>query len=251
LSTAATTPLTPKQDNARGALHDRVRSIRLRGLTDPIGARDEMWSWLNETSGRAPQERSRALDDLEHLWRAGEAWVADIDGHNVIGTPTMAIHPLADRTLAALIALWTPWHGKHWSAAERRGATTFSPAFRWAAAPIMPKYRFRRVGTRHVNGYFCPMPVQASVLDANHEVLVLDYASEPGQPWPMSLVHDEVTAVVPGAFLARIFLHVRRHGATRFMPIGYFPIKTALVSAGERPIRLPAEESEYPLEGEA
>ena len=223
------------------AFDRRVANIRKRAESDPIAARDELWSWVNEVSSFAPYQRKEGLAELDRIFLAGQPFHEYADGHNIIGVPNLFVHPILDRTLRAILNLWQPWRGKHWSAAEKRGATTFTRSYAWLVRPFTPLYEYKKVGKKHIDGYFQPMNVRASVETPHMPTLVLDYPEGPSQAWVMSRVHDELTAIIPGVWLAKVFLHIGQ----RNVPFLYFPIKTAL--PGEAPIVLPDEDEVYPL----
>ena len=222
---------------------ERVEAIRLRAKSDPEGARDELWSWLNEVLALPPQQRHTALAVLDRLFKAGEPHEEYADGHNIIGVPRATVHPVLDRLIHAIFSVWQPWHGKQWSRERREGATTFTRGYMLLSLLVTPRHRFRKVGEHHWNAYTQPMLLRPSVETPHHEVLVLDYPAGERQAWMMSIVHDELTAVVPGAWLAKVYLHTRFGRRTRNVPIAYFPIRTAL--PGEEPIVLPGERTHH------
>jgi hypothetical protein len=55
-------------------------------------------------------------------------------------------------------------------------------------------------------------------------VLVIDYASLPDNPWPVSRIRDELVEIVPNTYLGKM---LRRQGDDYYL-LAYFALKTAV-----------------------
>jgi hypothetical protein len=211
----------------------RVQELRERSRTDPTGARDEAWAWIEELGERARQNREEAHTELQQLFLCGEA-ADDVRGQTEGILVTWTLHPLADRVLGAITGTWMPWLGKAFTPEEGAGVNTLTRSARLPAKILWPLYGMRDSPLGH-SAFDFKTYVEPGRLDPSVEVLVIDYASVPSNPGLLiRQIRDELVRIVPGANLGKMLVSVpdvdllSRHPkvSTTLFPALYFALKS-------------------------
>jgi hypothetical protein len=165
---------------------ERLHGIRERAHGDPVGARDEAWSLIEELSHQAGRDWAATVRELQEVFRCGrrpETADGETEGIFVAWT----VHPLVHAALSAVGRAWMPWRGKTFWACERRGANILA-----SGRTAIP---FRT--------YFAP-----GRLEPDREVLVIDYAAVRSNPRPVRQVRDELVEIVAGSYLGQMLVRV-------------------------------------------
>jgi len=207
----------------KGPVAERVNELRERAKTDPVGARDEAWDWIEELGRRAVSDREGALAELQELFLCGRP-AEGIEGQTEGVLVTWTMHPLADKLVGTVTNAWMPWVGKKFDSERGRGANTLTRSARWPAKLLWPLY-----GTRPDplgrGAFDFTTYVEPGRLDPSVDVLVIDYESVPSNPRLLiRQIRDELVQLVPGANLGKMLVRVpRRQG---LFPALYFALKS-------------------------
>jgi hypothetical protein len=186
----------------------RVAALRRKAKTDPTGARDEAWAWIEELSERAHEDRKGAIDELGRLFLCGKP--AKVTGQTEGILVTWTMHPLADRVIGAITDSWMPWVGKEFDPAHSRGINTLTDSARWPAKLVWPLYSSSDSPLGR-SAFDFKTYVEAGKLDPSVQVLVIDYESVPSNPALLiRQIRDELIEIVPGANLGKMLVKVPR-----------------------------------------
>src|SRR5437588_5839571 len=139
----ATTTGKRSQDGQAGLLAgpgaERVAKLREQSRTDPLGAREEAWSWISELGRRAVTDREGAMGELQELFLCGQP-AEGISGQTEGILVTWTMHPVADKLIGAITNAWMPWVGKKFYPEEKRGENTLTNSARLPARILWPLY---------------------------------------------------------------------------------------------------------------
>src|ERR1700737_9734 len=122
-----------------GPVAERVAKLREQARTDPAGAREEAWSWIEQLGKRARSERSDALAELQELFVCGKP-AEGITGQTEGILVAWTMHPLADKAIGTITNAWMPWLGKKFDPEQRTGVNTLTNSARWPAKILCPLY---------------------------------------------------------------------------------------------------------------
>jgi hypothetical protein len=207
---------------AAGAVGERVETLRKLATTDPVGAREAAWAWIEQLGARARSDRSEALTELQDLFMCGQP-ADDVSGQTeglLVATTT---HPLADRALATITDAWMPWLGKRFMPDEQAGVNTLSDSARWPLKLIWPLYATRESPLGR-SAFDFKTYIERSRLDPV-DVLVIDYESVSSNPLLLiRQIRDELVRIVPGANLGKMLVNVPGRG--EMFPALYFALKS-------------------------
>lgn len=219
--TPARAPATDKE----GSVAERVARLREQAKTDPVGARDEAWSWLSELGRRAAGDRSGALSELEELFLSGRP-PEGIDGQTEGILVTWTMTPIADKVIGWIAGAWMPWLGKKFYPEEGRGENTLARSARWPSKILWPLYSTRESPLGRAAFDFKTY-VEPGKLDPSVDVLVIDYASVEANPRLLiRQIRDELVQIVPGANLGKMLVRVPRR--RQLVPGLYFALRSDL-----------------------
>jgi len=194
-------------------------------------AQAEAWSWFIETGRRIQSERGAALAELAALFGAG-APSLHINGPTRGALVGFAVHPAFDRAMAALTTLWLPWAGKRFDIRTGRGENLILRSARVPARVLWPGYSLRNAGST-LAGFEFVTRIEPSAVDAERDVLVIDYAPVQSNPaLIIKQIRDELVEIVPGAHLGKMLWRFGRGPHARHYLMAYFALKSAL-PAGE------------------
>jgi hypothetical protein len=219
----ATTTATEKQAKLPpGPCGPRVAELREQAKTDPTGARDAAWSWIEGLSERSHKDREGAIEELQNLFLCGEPATVSGQTEGILVAWTM--HPLADKVIGALTDSWMPWLGKKFDPAEQKGINTLTDSARWPAKILWPLYSTKDSPLGR-SAFDFNTYVEAGKLDPSVNVLVIDYESMPTNPILLiRQIRDELVQIVPGANLGKMLVRVPRR--KELFPALYFALKS-------------------------
>jgi hypothetical protein len=209
---------TPSNPTAK-----RVEQLRRQAKTDPAGAREEAWGWIEDLGKRAGEDREGALEELQELFLCGKP-ASKVSGQTEGVLVTWTMHPLADKVIGAITGSWMPWLGKKFDPAEKRGINTLTDSARWPAKVLWPLYSTTQSPLGR-SAFDFNTYVEAGKLDPSVEVLVIDYESVPTNPALLiRQIRDELVEIVPGANLGKMLVKVPRR--KDLFPALYFALKS-------------------------
>jgi hypothetical protein len=209
----------------QGPVAERVASLRERAQTDPHGAREEAWSWIEELGRRAVKDRNAALDELQEIFLVGQP-AEGISGQTEGILVTWTMNPLADKAVGTITNAWMPWLGKKFYPSEGRGENTLTKSARWPAKLLWPLYSTGESPLGRTAFDFTTY-VEAGRLDPSVQVLVIDYESVSTNPRVLiRQIRDELVQIVPGANLGKMLVNVPRR--RELFPACYFALKSEL-----------------------
>jgi hypothetical protein len=194
------------------AVDDTVARLRTIAKIDPQAAQDAVWAWIERLGAGVPGHAAEGA--LAQLFAAGTP--AEVDGQTqgmLVGWTTApadldrggrAVHAIA-RLVTSRLGLM-PWLGKKFDRSAQRGTNSVSTAAAVITGLLAPGYRMRRAGD-HWEGFDMLNRVEESVVSKGTTVLVLDYETVGGNPWPISRVRDEAVQIVPGVYLGAKLWH--------------------------------------------
>jgi hypothetical protein len=208
-----------------GPCAKRVAALRKQATTDPIGAREEAWGWIEDLGNRAGEDREGALDELQQLFLCGKP-AAKISGQTEGILVSWTMHPLADKVIGAITGSWMPWLGKKFDPKQKRGVNTLTGSARWPAKVLWPLYSMTESPLGR-SAFDFKTYLEAGKLDPSVEVLVIDYESVPTNPALLiRQIRDELVEIVPGANLGKMLVRVPRR--QQLFPALYFALKSEL-----------------------
>lgn len=203
----ATVPVMTPAAAVADPVAERIRQLRERAGSDPVGARDEAWEWIGELGERSRQRRGEAHAELRRLFACGEP-ADDVRGQTEGRLVAWTLHPLADRVLGSLTDAWLPWVGKAFTPEERRGANIVTRSGRLGAKLVWPLYTMQESPGGY-SAFAFSTYVEAGRLDPSVQVLVIDYASVAENPrLVIRQIRDELIRIVPGAYLGRMLVNL-------------------------------------------
>ena len=208
-----------------GPVGERVAKLRRQASTDPAGAREEAWAWIEEVGGRARENREDAHEELQQLFLCGEP-ADDVRGQTEGILVTWTMHPLADKVIGSITDAWMPWMGKKFDPEQGEGVNTLTGSARWPAKILWPLYSTRESPLGR-SAFDFKTYVEAGRLDPSVNVLVIDYESVPANPLLLiRQIRDELVRIVPGANLGKMLVRVPARKA--LFPALYFALKSEI-----------------------
>jgi hypothetical protein len=206
-----------------GPCGERVAELRKQARTDPAGAREEAWGWIEDLGKRADEDRKAAIDELQELFLCGKP-AAKVSGQTEGILVTWTMHPLADKVIGAITDSWMPWLGKKFDPKQKRGINTLTDSARWPAKVLWPLYSTKDSPLGR-SAFDFNTYVEAGRLDPSVDVLVIDYESVPTNPGLLiRQIRDELVEIVPGANLGKMLVRVPRR--KQLFPALYFALKS-------------------------
>ena len=204
----------------------RVAHLKQLVSTDPQAAQDAVWGWFQRVGRQLPSPAAQA--ELAELFTTSTAASA-VDGqtegllvgwvppHPALDRGGKGLHALA-RTVTIRLGI-LPWLGKRFDGQAKQGANSLS-RLGLLARPIA---KVRKAGD-HYEAFPMTNWVERGKIDPGTDVLVIDYASLPGNPWPVSHIRDELVEIVPNTYLGKMLWH---QGDDYYL-LAYFALKTPI-----------------------
>jgi hypothetical protein len=220
----ATTTQKKRASSPSDPVAKRVTALRRQGKTDPHGARDEAWAWIEDLGRQAVADRKAALDELQKLFLRGKPAKPSGQTEGILVAWTM--HPLADKVIGAITNSWMPWLGKKFDPTKQKGVNTLTPSARLPAKILWPLYSTKDSPLGR-SAFDFNTYVEAGKLDPSVKVLVIDYESVPENPnLLIRQIRDELVEIVPGANLGKMLVKVPRR--SDLFPALYFALKSEI-----------------------
>jgi hypothetical protein len=194
----------------------RLAGLRQKAATDPTGAQEETWSWIEELGSKSDG------DILEELFALGTAPSA-LDGPTDGILVCTLTNPLVDMPVRMLTGMWMPWQGKTFDATEATGINRMTVSSQVPARLLWPLYGMKDAPDDGKLAFDFVTRVEPGKIDAKIDVLVIDY--EPVSENPdlvIRQIRDELIELVPDTYLGRILFRLPRG---RFSNIGYFALR--------------------------
>jgi hypothetical protein len=205
----------------------RVARLERLASTDPQAAQDAAWGWFDRLGRQLPSPAAQA--ELADLFAAG-APASSVDGqtqglvvgwlprHPALNAGGKALHAAATVTgrLGAL-----PWLGKRFDTDAKRGTNSLDRL----GLMVRPLTPVQKAGD-HYEAFPMTNWVEPGKIDPDTDVLVIDYASVPANPWPVSRIRDELVEIVPDTYLGKMLWH---QGDDYYL-LAYFALKTPVDS---------------------
>jgi hypothetical protein len=203
---------------------ERVAHLKELAKTDQQAAQDAVWGWFHRVGKQLPTPR--ALAELAELFTASTP-ATSVDGqtegmlvgwaprHHALNRGGKGLHAVAKTVTIRLGVL--PWLGKRFDAQAKRGTNSISRLGLLAR----PLTKVRKTGG-HYEAFPMTNWVEPGKIDPGTDVLVIDYASLPDNPWPVSRVRDELVEIVPNTYLGKM-LWRQDDG---YYLLAYFALKT-------------------------
>lgn len=193
----------------------RLTDLREGSATDPAGAQEAAWAWIEELG------RRKAETELDELYRLGTPPRA-LEGPTSGILVTPLIHPAADFLLRALTGAWMPWLGKSFDSRAAHGYNRLAPSARWPVKLFWPLYATKPdAGARAAFDF--ETAIEPGKADPEIEVLKIDYGPVDSNPrFIIRQIRDELVELVPGTYLGKILWRARDE---HYSCIGYFALR--------------------------
>ena len=212
--------MTSEQVTKATVTAGRVEWLRNSMKSEPAGAAEAAWGWIEELSARARSDAASAESELNELFRLGDVPVG-LDGPTdgiLVMTTTQA---RADAALRALTAVWMPWQGKRFNAAAAIGDNRLTKSTSVVGKFLWPLYSMRDTDCGKLAFDFNTY-AEAGKDDPDIQVMVIDYANVPRNPKLLiRSIRDELVEVVPGVYLGKILFN----SGEKYTKIGYFALR--------------------------
>jgi hypothetical protein len=203
---------------------DRVAHLKELATIDPQAAQDAVWGWFQRVGARLPDSAAQA--ELDRLFTTSTpatgvdgqtegllvGWVAP---HPSLNRGGKGLHAAAKAVTIRLGVL--PWLGKRFDGQAKRGTNSLSRL----GLLVKPIAKIRKAGD-HFEAFPMTNWVEPGKLDPATDVLVIDYASLPDNPWPVSHIRDELVEIVPNTYLGKMLW---QQGDEYYL-LAYFALKT-------------------------
>jgi hypothetical protein len=203
---------------------ERVAHLNQLAGTDPQAAQDAVWGWFQRVGAQLPSPEAQA--ELDELFTTSTP-ATGVDGqtegllvgwvtrHPALNRGGNGLHALARAVTIRLGVL--PWLGKRFDAQAKNGTNSLS-RLGLLARPIA---KVRKAGD-HYEAFPMTNWVEKGKTDPGTDVLVIDYASVPDNPWPVSHIRDELVQIVPHTYLGKMLWHQ----GDDYYVLAYFALKT-------------------------
>jgi hypothetical protein len=203
---------------------ERVAHLRQLSHTDPQAAQDAVWGWFQRVGRELPAEA--ALAELQALFTTSTA-PSGVDGQTegiLVGWvpphPKLNLGGKALQTTAVTVTKRLgilPWLGKRFDGEAKGGTNSLNRL----GLLVRPLTSVRKAGD-HYEAFPMTNWIEPGKIDTDTEVLVIDYASASGNPWPVSRIRDELVEIVPNTYLGKMLWHQDDD----YYSLAYFALKT-------------------------
>ena len=178
-----------------------------------------------EARGQAAANHKAMLQELNVLFRSGQAPCTSLDGPHGGALVTTTFGRAADVATGALAHLYMPWRGKVFHAAsasaDGAGGNLFTARSRRLIQP------FDAAVSDYSPGLVLAYPFQtrldSGVIDRDRTVLKIDYDLATNTFGLIRRILDELVEIAPGYYLGKAHMRVRGHWRT----IAYFTLQPA------------------------
>jgi hypothetical protein len=177
-----------------------------------------------EAHGETRRDRTRALAQMNTIFREGTPPVVPLDGPTTGQMIAVDMLPGITPMVDALLTSHMPWCGKSFNAAAATGENIFYPSFMPVARVIFPMYRdYRRVGDR-VHALPFRTYLGAGLQDPDRQVLKIDYNLPINPRFTMRRILDELVQVDDNYYFGKA--HYKLAGKSSHL-VFYFALQRA------------------------
>jgi len=212
--------MTSEQDTKVTGAAGRVEWLRNSMESEPLGAAEAAWGWIEELSARAKSDAAGAEAELDELFLLGNVPTGlngPTDGILVCTTTA----PAADVAVRALTTMWMPWQGKRFDNVAATGDNRLTKSTGVVGKLLWPLYSMRDGETGKLAFDFKTY-VEAGKDDPELQVMVIDYANVASNPkLVIRSIRDELVEIVPGVFLGKILFN----SGEKYTKIGFFALR--------------------------
>jgi hypothetical protein len=198
------------------AVADRLEGLRARAASDPSGAQNDTWAWIEQLG------ELRNGDELETLFALGTVPVG-LDGPTDGILVCTLTNPVVDLPVRMLTSAWMPWQGKTFYAADAKGINRMTVSSLIPGRILFPLYGMKNAPDDGKLAFDFVTRAEAGAVEPSIDVLVIDY--EPVNENPdliIRQIRDELVELVPDTYLGRILFKLP---SGKYTNIGYFALK--------------------------
>ena len=196
-----------------GWLRDSVKS-------QPEGAADSTWAWIDELSKRAKTDADGADADLNELFRLGTA-PTNLHGATEGMLVMTTTNEKFDAVVRLITSMWMPWQGKRFDNQSATGDNRLTKSTGLVGKLLWPLYSMKD----HTDGKLAfdfKTYVEPGKEDPDVDVMVIDYADIESNPkLIIRSVRDELVELVPSVYLGKILFRTD----SGYNKIGYFALR--------------------------
>ncbi|MBU3687423.1 MAG: hypothetical protein FGM25_13645 [Mycobacterium sp.] len=213
--------MASERDTVGTGVAGKLEWLRDSMKTQPDGAADSAWAWIEDLSEKAKADATAADSDLNELFRLGTA-PTNLNGPTEGMLVMTTTNPAFDAVVRAITALWMPWQGKRFDNQAATGDNRLTRSTGLVGKLLWPLYSMRDAAEGKLAFDFKTY-VEAGKEDPDVDVMVIDYADVEDNPkLTIRKVRDELVELVPGVYLGKI-LFKTDSGYTK---LGYFALRT-------------------------
>jgi hypothetical protein len=198
----------------------KLQWLRDSVKTQPEGAADATWAWIDELSQRAGSDAASADTELNELFRLGTP-PTDLHGATEGMLVMTTTNPAFDAVVRAITSLWMPWQGKRFDSETAKGDNRLTRSTGLVGKLLWPLYSM----TDHTDGKLAfdfKTYVEPGKDDPDIDVMVIDYADiEKNPKLIIRSVRDELVELVPTVYLGKILFKTD----SGYNKIGYFALR--------------------------
>lgn len=198
----------------------KLQWLRDSVKTQPEGAADSTWAWIEELSRRAGSDAESADSELNELFRLGTP-PTDLHGATEGMLVMTTTNPAFDAVVRMITSLWMPWQGKRFDAEAGKGDNRLTRSTGLVGKLLWPLYSM----TDHTDGKLAfdfKTYVEPGKDDPDIDVMVIDYADiEKNPKLIIRSVRDELVELVSGVYLGKILFKTD----SGYSKIGYFALR--------------------------
>lgn len=209
---------TPEQ------VHTYIGALRHaadEGSGDPLVLRAEAWEQLALLTDLFPHFPESTPTAFQRIYLESPApGMAPTGLHRgAVGAPVG--RGLEGRIFTAFTKIYLPWIGKRFDDEPGGGINVVRRSSRIPIRLIWPSYSPQEMGEGHLGLMRFHTSIEPSVVDADKQVLALDYNLPENPALAIRKVRDELVEVVPGTLLGKMLM---RRGE-RWKPLAYFMVR--------------------------
>lgn len=212
--------MASEHDVAVPGVAGKLQWLRDSVKTQPEGAADSTWAWIDELSRRAGSDAEAADAELNELFRLGTP-PTDLHGATEGMLVMTTTNPAFDAVVRAITSLWMPWQGKRFDSEAGTGDNRLTRSTGLVGKLLWPLYSM----TDHTDGKLAfdfKTYVEPGKDDPDIDVMVIDYADiEKNPKLVIRSVRDELVELVPSVYLGKILFKTD----SGYSKIGYFALR--------------------------
>jgi hypothetical protein len=213
--------MTSERNTEATGVEGRLERLRQSVLTEPSGAAEAAWGWIEDLSKRSKSDADAADAELNQLFRLGTP-PTGLDGPTEGILVMTTTNPALDMAVRAVTALWMPWQGKRFDADAATGDNRLTRRTGLVSKLLWPLYSMRDAEAGKLAFDFKTY-VEAGKDDPDRQVLVIDYANVEKNPrLIIRSIRDELVELVRGVYLGKILFNT---GDEKYSKIGYFALR--------------------------